>query len=190
METQKLQAFITVAATQSYTKAAELLYTSQATVSKQILSLEKEWGVTLFSRAHHQVQLTTMGQTLLPKARAVLAAANELSAAVSKQDDLLKIMTIPSISGYRAFNQIASFHRLHPKINLQMTEIENDAVENALKHGAADIVFTRLFTKPTRNIETCVNETDKFVWYSRKKSLLLVERLFKPSTWLTVIYCS
>ncbi|HBF73922.1 MAG TPA: LysR family transcriptional regulator [Lactobacillus sp.] len=172
METQKLQAFITVAATRSYTEAAERLYTTQATVSKQILSLEKEWGVTLFSRAHHQVQLTTMGKTLLPKAQAVVTAANDLNVSIAKQDESLKLMTIPSISGYRAFNQIASYHHLHPEVNLQMTEIENDAVDNALKNDTADIVFTRLFNQPSMNVESCVSETDEFCVVLPKKSAL------------------
>lgn len=172
METQKLLAFVTVAATRSYTEAAEQLYSTQATVSKQILSLEKEWGVTLFSRAHHQVQLTVMGQELLPKAQAVLAAVNDLSATITKQNESLKLMTIPSISGYRAFNQIASYHRLHPEVNLQMTEIENDAVERALSNDTADIVFTRLFAKSTLNVESCVSETDEFYVVLPKSSPL------------------
>lgn len=167
METQKLQTFVTVATTLNYTEAATRLFTTQATVSKQILSLEKDLGVTLFSRAHRQVALTASGKAILPKAQAVLAATNELEAVVvaeqTGEGGLLRIRTVPSISSYRAFNQIAAFHQLHPEVKLQIAEMESDAVNNALKNGEADIVFTRLFEAPGSNTEAYIGDTDEFV---------------------------
>lgn len=167
METQKLQTFVTVATTLNYTEAAARLFTTQATVSKQILSLEKDLGVTLFSRAHRQVALTASGKAILPKAQAVLAATNELEAVVvaeqTGEGGLLRIRTVPSISSYRAFNQIAAFHQLHPEVKLQIAEMESDAVNNALKNGEADIVFTRLFEAPATNTEAYIGDTDESV---------------------------
>lgn len=165
METQKLQTFITVASTLNYTEAAARLFTTQATISKQIMALEKQWQVTLFSRAHRQVQLTAAGQALLPKAQAVVAAANTLTAAVASAQTgggaLLRIKTIPSISNYRAFNQIAAFHRVHPEVQLTLTEVETDAVDAALQNGEADIIFTRLFETPDPQLESYIGEVDE-----------------------------
>mgnify|MGYP002605796449 CR=1 FL=1 len=164
MDTQKLRTFVTVAATLNYTEAAARLYTTQATVSKQILALEKQWQVTLFSRAHRQVQLTAAGQALLPKAQAVVTAANALQAAAAAVQtgagSRLRIKTIPSIANYRAFNQIAAFHRTHPEIRLQLTEGETDAVAEALTAGEADIIFTRLFDQPDAATESVIGESD------------------------------
>ncbi|WP_196246233.1 LysR family transcriptional regulator [Lacticaseibacillus zhaodongensis] len=186
METQKLQAFVTVAATRSYTEAAAQLFTTQATVSKQILALEKQLGVKLFSRTHRQVELTPDGMILLPKAQAVVTAANALTAAATRQQHaqhaILRIKTIPSISNYRAFNQIASFHRKYPEVKLQISEGESDALAAALTAGSVDIVFTRLLAGPVRSNETFIGEQDELCVLlpksnslARKKSLTVAD---------------
>ncbi|WP_164848015.1 LysR family transcriptional regulator [Lacticaseibacillus hulanensis] len=185
METQKLQAFITVAATLSYTEAATQLFTTQATVSKQILALEKQWGVLLFSREHRQVHLTASGADLLPKAQAVVAAANALeTAAVQAQRGngrLLRIKTIPSIASYRAFNQIAAFHAAYPDVKLQLAEVETNVVDSALKTGAADIVFTRLFGQPDAATEFCFASDDQLCVVVRKDSELAGHKVLTAS---------
>ncbi|MGX7131265.1 LysR family transcriptional regulator [Enterococcus songbeiensis] len=58
MDINKLQAFIDLTKTLSYTETAEHLFTTQGNISKQILNLEKELGVELFQREHRKIQLT------------------------------------------------------------------------------------------------------------------------------------
>ena len=61
LNTSQIRAFLTVAQTLSYIRAAELLYTTQPVVSYQIKALETELGVTLFNRTHRSVELTAAG---------------------------------------------------------------------------------------------------------------------------------
>lgn len=49
-----------------FTKAAEELGYSQSSVSQMIASLEKELGVKLLCRAHHDISLTPEGEALYP----------------------------------------------------------------------------------------------------------------------------
>jgi DNA-binding transcriptional LysR family regulator len=50
LDFEKLRSFCTVVETGSFSKAAEILYYTQAAVSKQITALESELGYTLFER--------------------------------------------------------------------------------------------------------------------------------------------
>ena len=61
MDIRHLQYFLEVARQQSFTKAAEVLYITQPTISKTVKSLEEELGVTLLDRYGKQVQLTDAG---------------------------------------------------------------------------------------------------------------------------------
>lgn len=49
-----------------FTKAAEKLGYSQSSVSQMIASLEKELGIKLLCRSHHEISLTPEGETLYP----------------------------------------------------------------------------------------------------------------------------
>ncbi|MFJ4711328.1 LysR substrate-binding domain-containing protein [Streptomyces sp. NPDC088785] len=69
-----LRYFTAVADELNFTRAAERLYVSQPTLSKQIRALERQLGAELFVRDRRAVRLTAVGEALLPHARALLAA--------------------------------------------------------------------------------------------------------------------
>jgi len=78
MELYQLRSFVAVAALGHVTRAAERLHLSQPAVSAQLKALEDELGVTLFERTRGGVTLTSVGERLLQRAEAVLAAAQAL----------------------------------------------------------------------------------------------------------------
>ncbi|WP_129837805.1 LysR family transcriptional regulator [Streptomyces sp. RFCAC02] len=75
-----LRAFVAVAGELHFTRAAARLFVAQQALSRDIRRLEREWGVRLFVRTTRQVALTADGERLLPAARDVLAAHDELAA--------------------------------------------------------------------------------------------------------------
>ncbi|MEV8566589.1 LysR family transcriptional regulator [Streptomyces sp. NPDC051322] len=76
-----LRAFVAVAEDLHFTRAAARLYVAQQALSRDVRRVEREWGAELFSRTTRQVTLTAEGARLLPYARRVLAAYDELAAA-------------------------------------------------------------------------------------------------------------
>ncbi|MGW6442705.1 LysR family transcriptional regulator [Lentzea sp. NPDC055074] len=60
-----LRAFLAVARTGNFTRAAEELHTSQSTVTRQVQRLERQLGTALFGRTRREVWLTAEGRTLL-----------------------------------------------------------------------------------------------------------------------------
>ena len=72
MNLTSLRYFVAVAEYSSFTKAAEHLYITQPTLSRQISLLEEEFGVQLFERSKRSLMLTGAGSTLLPEARDII----------------------------------------------------------------------------------------------------------------------
>ncbi|MER6144825.1 LysR family transcriptional regulator [Streptomyces sparsogenes] len=81
IEPRLLRAFTAVADELHFTRAATRLYVAQQALSRDIRRLERELGAELFVRTTRQVTLTAEGQRLLPYARRVLEAQEELTAA-------------------------------------------------------------------------------------------------------------
>ena len=57
MEIRVLNYFLMVAREENITKAASLLHLSQPTLSRQLIQLEEELGVSLFHRSKHRIIL-------------------------------------------------------------------------------------------------------------------------------------
>ena len=64
MEFRVLKYFLTVAREENMTRAAEALYITQPTLSRQIAELEEELGTPLFVRGQRSVTLTDAGVLL------------------------------------------------------------------------------------------------------------------------------
>ncbi|MEU7114392.1 LysR family transcriptional regulator [Streptomyces sp. NPDC046182] len=78
IEPRLLRAFTAVAEELHFTRAAARLYVAQQALSRDIRRLERDLGTDLFVRTTRQVTLTPDGTRLLPYARRVLAACDEL----------------------------------------------------------------------------------------------------------------
>lgn len=76
--TDLLRAFVTVAETQNFTRAGEVLFRTQAAVSMQIRRLEKQLGSALFERDSRGTSLTNQGKFLLSYAKRILQLNDEL----------------------------------------------------------------------------------------------------------------
>ena len=64
IETRLLRYFLAVAREQNITRAAETLFVTQSTLSKQMMDLEKQLGKELFIRGKRKLTLTEEGAFL------------------------------------------------------------------------------------------------------------------------------
>ena len=62
MELRILKYFLMVAKEENITKAAKSLYITQPTLSRQLVQIEEELGVKLFTRSNHKILLTEDGK--------------------------------------------------------------------------------------------------------------------------------
>jgi DNA-binding transcriptional LysR family regulator len=83
MDLHHLETFVKVAELKSFTKAAETLFLTQPTVSKQIIDLEKFFQVKLIDRTKRSVVLTKAGEILLKYAAEFLYLRKETVDAIA-----------------------------------------------------------------------------------------------------------
>ena len=72
MDIRVLRYFLTVAREESFSRAADALYLSQPTMSRQIREMEEELGVQLLVRTNRNVRLTQEGQRLRRRAQEIV----------------------------------------------------------------------------------------------------------------------
>lgn len=107
------------------TAAAERLGISKAVVSKQLLTLEDELGVSLLVRNSRHLSATEVGQEFYRGARAALDQANEVFesaiAGLSEPQGMLRV-TAPVDYGTLHMSQlVANFAQRYPKVQVALT---------------------------------------------------------------------
>src|SRR4029453_14410623 len=80
LDPELLKAFVAVADSRSFTRAASQLNRTQSAVSMQIKRLEERLGVELFNRTKANVDFSSAGQGLLGNAGRLPTLNNEASA--------------------------------------------------------------------------------------------------------------
>ena len=143
MEPERLEYFLKIAETGSFSEAAEQLFTTQSTVSKQIALLERDLGVPLFDRSHRLPALTAAGAALLPEAREFLAQYRAFLSKAAACRGTFRLALFP-VAGYYGFSQaIAAFCGRRPEFQLQVMEEENGAIPALLEEGGCDAAVWR-----------------------------------------------
>ncbi|MCS0602549.1 LysR family transcriptional regulator [Streptomyces sp. LP11] len=98
LDPRLLRAFVAVAEELHFTRAAARLYVAQQALSRDVRRLERELGVELFVRTTRQVTPTADAERLLPHARRVLAAQDDLLAAFGQARPLLVDLNSPGLA--------------------------------------------------------------------------------------------
>ena len=150
---QQLTICITVADLGSFTDAANALYISQPTISKQISNLERILGIVLFIRGKNTaVRLTPAGKLLVDKWRDFFADFNEtiLLAARTQacQNRHIVISTTPAAN----IDQILSpylhcHHQKYPDEDIRISLLSVESGVEALLNESTDILICNPFRR-------------------------------------------
>jgi LysR family transcriptional activator of glutamate synthase operon len=145
MEIKQVKYFLAVAELGSFSAAADNLYISQSSLSKQIMALEKELGVVLFDRSKRTIILTRAGETFRNHAQRF---DDEYKAMTTNLKDYksapsLSIVAIPVIAQYGITSYIAQFQTAYPNVQLLLEEREASTILPALNNHQFDLAFIR-----------------------------------------------
>lgn len=133
-----LRRFVAVAEELHFTRAAARLHVSQQALSRDVARLERELRAELFTRTTRQVALTAQGERLLPYARQVIDAQDELLAACgpgASASPLLVDVNSPGLVGGRVLERA---RELVPDVELMAR------YESGLTWAAAELLAGRL----------------------------------------------
>lgn len=148
MELHQLRYFVAVAETGSFTRAAERCFVAQPSLSQQIQKLERLVKKPLFDRLGKRVKLTEAGETLLGRARAILAQVDETSRALSEDagpgHGTLSLGAIPTIGPYWLPPVLTRFLRRYPNVEMHLREDVTANLLAALHEGEIDLAFVAL----------------------------------------------
>jgi DNA-binding transcriptional LysR family regulator len=154
MELRQLEYFVTVVEEANFTRAAARLHVAQPGVSAQIRRLERELGEELFDRSGRTVRLTEVGAAVLPYARAALGAVSGARDAVAEFTGLVRgHVTVGMVSSMSTHELdlpglLADFHRLHPAVEITLSEAGSGDLLDGLRAGRLDVAFAGLAAEP------------------------------------------
>lgn len=120
----ELRVFLAVAKAKSFNRAAELLGTSQPTVSKQVKRLQDLIGSQLFVPTTHGVKLTSKGQALARELtkldQALFALTSDLKGETKEAEGLVRVSITDGLNTFFVAPALQSFSTAFPKIQLHL----------------------------------------------------------------------
>lgn len=140
---QQLRILKAIATEQNFSKASELVYLSQPSLSKQINKLEKDLNIILINRKHSQISLTRNGKIFLQYAERILALGEESCRVLvdlkNGERGNLIVGASQTIGMYLLPQVLTLFAQHYPQINLNV-----------------QVNSTRLIAKSVINRETSI----------------------------------
>ncbi|MGW4365594.1 LysR family transcriptional regulator [Nocardia takedensis] len=145
MDLLHLRYFVAVAEERSFTRAAVRLHMAASPLSQRVKELEREFGVALFVRAHHRIDLTEAGAALLPRAIDVLARADALPALVREvRADTVRTAVVgiaPEVSAQVRDTLLAELAHRHPDIAPRLVPASTEPLLRDLRAGKVDLAL-------------------------------------------------
>ena len=142
-----LSYFVALAEAGSFTRAAERMGISQASLSQQIRALEAIVGTALFERGGPAI-LTPPGRDLLDRARRILLDVADLEDCRTTSTDPLvgtiRLGVSPTLGAYLLPALVARLHREHPALRVHVREGLPTALASGLASGVHDLILAQL----------------------------------------------
>ena len=145
MTVDQLREFLVLAEIGNYQRAADILYISQATLSRHIIRLEQELNVALFDRAAHANKLSSAGKKFLPHAKEIVALNDACYQRIQKklhnEEGDLSIAVLHNFHYYGVADMLAAFARTHPHISISVTETSSSEMRQMTIDGQCAFAF-------------------------------------------------
>lgn len=153
----ELRTFLAVAKTKSFNRAAEIINSSQPTVSRQVKRLQDVVGSQLVISTPRGVRLTEKGEalaialsrldhTLFSLTSDLRADANQTEGVVrvSITDGLNAFFAVPALGDFSARYPKVKLHLRGPLNHLSLRENQTDMMVGFVPSGSSDIQFRKL----------------------------------------------
>lgn len=135
----------TIAKEQSFSKAAQVLFIAQPSLSLMAKNLEQQLGIPLFDRSCKPIRLTEAGEAYIRAVEQIqniehtyqeyILALNNLETGSLRvgSNQLLSSLVLPKY--------ISGFVQAYPKVQLTLTDANSTTLENQIMNGTLDLVI-------------------------------------------------
>jgi DNA-binding transcriptional LysR family regulator len=180
-----LRTFVACVDTMSFTRAAEKVHRSPATISSQIARLEAEVGTLLFVRDTRNLALTRAGEQMEAHARRILRLHGEAVEAFRKPE-VAGSISIGAPEDYVANilpPVLRRFSLSFPKVEIKVVCAQSTVLVPQVRNGEIDLaVVTR-----SRGVEGQLLRREPMIWIASHDRVALERRplpvaLFEPGS--------
>ena len=155
MDMRTLGAFLSLASNLNFSKSAEQVYISQPAFSRQITSLEDEFGCELFFRNKRKVELTEYGHVFMDYAERILSEYNKWMIEVRQMQNNktghLRIGFLRDFPHSFLPDIIKFFHQNYGNIQLSLSDCGISDIINGLLREEVDFGFG--FSTDAENVD-------------------------------------
>lgn len=146
MELRLLHYFYTIAETENITQAAAQLHITQPTLSRQLKSLERELGTTLFTRDHNQLALTEAGLFLKSRAAEILSLTQQTTQEFNDRRQQLfsghiAIGCVEADNSDTLAMMLEDFVSDYPQVTFEIFSGTSDIIKERLEKGLLDVAI-------------------------------------------------
>ena len=144
MNLKFLETFVWVARLKSFRLTAEKLFSTQASISSRIATLEEEMGVRLFVRDSKGVSLTPEGQRVLEYAERIMDTMQGMKAAIKDPRQVrgrIRIGAMDTVIHTWLSPLVTRLMKCYPALEIELTADTASNLCSQLEKGYQDIIF-------------------------------------------------
>ncbi len=173
MDIETLKHFQYIAKYRNITRAARHFYISQSTLSRQLMTLEEELGVTLFTRDNKKLELTEAGIVFSRECDLLIkhmeTVVRKIQSAGKGKSGMLQIVTPGNISPILP-QSLHMFKTVFPDAQLIIENYDFNEITSAILYDIYDVGFTYSFAAPNNDEIICepIDEDDFSIVVSSK----------------------
>lgn len=172
IEIRQLQSFKTVVELNSFTKAAQTLQYSQASITSHIQQLEDEMGFPLFNRLGKQIQITEMGKEMYLYVVDLLTVHSKIKHISSNDYTLkgeLRIGASETMTVYKLGSVISKYKKQYPDVTFSLINDHCHLLRERLHTGELDIAITLEPRVSDPQLTTKVLSEEQLVFVGERK---------------------
>ena len=143
MELRVLRYFLTLAREENISRAAEALYITQPTLSRQLAELEEELGAKLFERGKRKITLTEEGLLLRRRAEEMVELEEKLEREFRARGENLAGVISVGAAEVRASGLLAAaidrFRKKYPEVSFEIYSETADRTKERIDRGVLDL---------------------------------------------------
>jgi DNA-binding transcriptional LysR family regulator len=167
----QIEAFVQVAALQSFSKAAEALFLTQPSVTARIQGLERELQEDLFERSGRGVRLTDAGQIFLPHAQKMLQQLKDgrdsLEQLRRSEVGFLRVGSAPALGTYVLPGVLKAFAEGYPGVEVTVKTGHSEQVMQMLLSDEVQVGLARTMVHP--ELETVALYDDEVILVTNRQ---------------------
>ena len=195
MEIRVLRYFLETAREGNMTRAAQRLFISQPTMSKQLKELERELGTKLFVRTNYNIRLTEAGLLLRERAEDILSLVDKTEAEFKSLEDINSgdiYVGAPESESMKFFAEIVyKLQQDYPKIRCNIYSGNMNDVCEKLDKGLLDFAIVMNYVDLVKYNYLPMSTEDRWGVIMRRDDPLAVKDSFSISELRTLpLICS